>query len=147
MNQNDFEARLRRQPPRQVPPEWRAEILGAARQTARSDHASLKPFARDSFLSTVHDWLTALLWPNPRAWATLAAVWVGIIAIQFLLRDKPETVAQKAVPPSPQVVVVLEQQKRLLAELIGQPSPLDAEPPKPALPRPRSERHNELLMA
>jgi hypothetical protein len=90
--------------------------------------------------STLGHQLSTLLQPSPKAWAALAGVWVVILAINFSLRDKPKTAAQESAPPSPQVIAVLQQQKRLLTELIGQSSALEAGSQKPFLTRPRSER-------
>ena len=134
MKPDDFENRLEQQPLRQVPAEWRAEILGAARP-------------RRSAPGPQPSWLASFFWPHPKAWVALAAVWVLIFAMNILSRDKPNTVAQVIAPPSPQVVAVLQQQRRLLKELIGQTSALEAEPQERFLPRPRSERRNALQMA
>ena len=60
------------------------------------------------------------------------------------MRDTTPVVAEKSAPPSPEVIVELRQQQRMLAELIGAGQVGDAEPPK-YLPQPRSE-HVEILM-
>ena len=60
-----------------------------------------------------------MLWPHPKAWAGLAAVWILIFAVDFSVRDKSPVMAEKAAPPSPEVIVELKQQQRMLAELIG----------------------------
>jgi hypothetical protein len=70
-----------------------------------------------------------------------------ILSINFSLRDKPRTISQESAPPSPQAIAVLQQQERLLTELIGQSSALEAGSQKPFLPRPRSERHAEVRTA
>jgi hypothetical protein len=137
MKPEDFEQRLQRQPLRQVPAEWRGEILSAAK------HAS-RPAPRTSFLSTFNRQLSSLLWPHPKAWAGLAAVWILIFAVDFSMRDATRVVAEKAAPPSPEVIVELKQQQRMLAELIGASQAREAELPK-FLPLPRSERV-EILM-
>jgi hypothetical protein len=154
MNPDDFEKHLQRQPLRQTPSAWREEILaraGAAAEGNRRTRAVREfTFAATTFRalrSALSHQISTFLQPSPQAWAALAAVWVVILAINFSLRDKPKTVAQESAPPSPQVIAVLQQQKRLLTELIGQSSALDAGPQQPFLPRPRSERRNELLMA
>jgi hypothetical protein len=67
--------------------------------------------------------------------------------VNFTTRDESKTAAKKSPPPSPQVLMALQQQKRLLTELIGQLATPEAEPPLPFLPRPRSERRDEMLMA
>ena len=60
------------------------------------------------------------------------------------MRDKSPVMAEKAAPPSPEVIVELRQQQRMLAELIGLSQAREAETPK-FLPLPRSER-TEILM-
>ena len=60
------------------------------------------------------------------------------------MRDKSPTVAEKAAPPSPEVIVELKQQQRMLAELIGSSQAREVEPTR-FLPLPRSERV-EILM-
>jgi hypothetical protein len=137
-----FERRLSRQPLRQIPAEWRGEILSAAREAAVSRHPS--PVTRHSFLSTFNHQLSTILWPHPKAWAGLAAVWILIFAVDFSMRDTSPVVAEKAAPPSPEVIVELKQQQRMLAELIGSSQARDAELPR-FLPQPRSERV-EILM-
>lgn len=148
MNSNDFEKRLQRQPLRQVPVEWRAEILTAARQAAPLQEASRPaPGASRSLLSTLHYQLSTLLWPRPVAWAGLAAVWLMIAGLNVATREGTPRFAQRASPLSPQVLVAFQEQARLLAELIGPRETPVAERPKAVLPRPRSERQPSLLMA
>lgn len=133
---NEFEQKLSRQPLRHIPAEWRAEILSAAREVQPTRHPS--PVTRHSFLSTLNRQLSALLWPHPKAWAGLAAVWVFIFVLNFSTRDKAPVVAEKSTPPSPEIIAELRQQQRMLAELIGANQPRDAEPTR-FLPSPRSE--------
>jgi hypothetical protein len=85
----------------------------------------------------VRCFLSALLWPNPRAWAALAAMWLMILAVNFTTADKTETVAKKTAPPSPEMILVLREQQRELARLIGPFDEPAAEPPKTGNLRPR----------
>jgi hypothetical protein len=142
MNSDDFEKRLQHQPVRQVPPEWRAEILSAARQASLPPHAS-----HPSLLSTLSSQLSALLWPRPIAWAGLAAVWLVIVGLNATAPEASSRMVRRASPLSPQAFVALQEQARLLAELIGAREATVAERPRPVLPRPRSERQPRLLMA
>jgi hypothetical protein len=143
---DDFEQKLQRQPLRQVPAEWREEILVAAdvnRRQATScevgrGFTSTAP--RRSLLSTLNSQLSTLLWPHPTAWAGLAAVWIAIFAMNFSMRDQSPALAEKSSPPSPEVIVELRQQQRMLAELIGPRDTSDADRSKPFVPEPRSER-------
>jgi hypothetical protein len=137
MDMENFEQRLRRQPLRQIPGDWRREILASAERAPR-------PGPRASFLSTFNAQISAILWPHPKAWAGLAAVWILIFAVDFSMRDTTPVMTEKTAPPSPEIIVELKQQQRLLAELIGADQARDAEPPG-FLPLPRSERV-EILM-
>ena len=136
-----FERRLSRQPLRQIPGEWRAEILAASGRGSRvegREHVSFRP-------STLAARLSTIFWPHPKAWAGLAAVWVLIFCMEFSMRDTTLVVAEKAAPPSPEVIVELKQQQRMLAELIGARDTSDADRSKLFVPQPRSERV-EILM-
>jgi hypothetical protein len=150
MSTEDFEKRLQRQPLRQMPGEWREEILSAARQASPAHHASRITHhapPSPSLLSTIHHQLSTLLWPHPTAWAGLAAVWLVILGINLRTRDASTLVAKHASPVSPQVFMAFQEQERLLSELIGPRETPVAERPKPRLPRPRSEARKEMLVA
>ncbi len=143
MKPDDFEQRLQCQPLRQIPTEWREEILKAAESAVVTPHSP--PVTRASWLSVLNAQLSTILWPHPKAWAGLAAVWILIFAVDFSMRDKTPVVAGKSAPPSPDVVAELKQQQRLLAELFGVRDPGDAGRPKATAPQPRSERPFEIL--
>ena len=138
MKPDDFEQKLQCQSLRQLPAEWRSEILDAA----TSRHSSCA--TRHSFFPTFNLQLSTLFWPHPKAWAGLAAVWILIFAVDFSMRGTTPVMAEKAAPPSLEVIVELKQQQRMLAELIGSSQARDAEAPR-FLPLPRSER-TEILM-
>ena len=145
---DDFEQKLQRQPLRQIPGEWREEILVAADVNRRNRPVREFTFAATTFrrlLSTLNHQLSTLLWPHPKAWAGLAAVWILILAVDFSLRDKAQVMAEKSAPPSPEVIVELRQQQRLLAELIGSRDERDANRSKSFVPLPRSERAEFLV--
>jgi hypothetical protein len=133
----NFEQKLRRQSPRQIPGEWRAEILVAADMNRRK----IREF---TFAPTVASGLRQIFWPAPAAWAGLAAVWIFIFALNFSMRDKTPMVAEKVSPPSPEMVAELRQQKILFAQLIGSSDAREAEPPR-FFPRPRTERVEVLM--
>ena len=137
MNSDNFEQRLQHQSPRQIPTEWRNEILSAA-------HRPLAAPKRSEGGSSISHLLSSILWPHPRAWAGLAAVWIFIFALNFATRDEASLAkAKSAVPPSPEVLMVLKQQQQLRAELVGLLEPRDTDRAKTFLPRPRTERRNE----
>jgi hypothetical protein len=147
MNSNDFEKRLQRQPVRQVPAEWRADILSAARQAAPPQHAPrTAQHAAPSLLSTLRYQLSTLLWPHPAAWAGLAAVWLVILGLNHATPDALPRMAKGSLPAAPQLFMAFQAQEQLLAELLGPRETPVAEPPKPTVPRPRSERGRAFLM-
>jgi len=145
MNEHEpFEKRLQRQPLRTVPPAWREEILSAARKVEPSRRPSTA--TRQSFFSNLSQQILSLLWPDPRAWAGLAAVWVLICAVNFASRDATaSTAARRVAPPSPQMREMLREQEQLLAELVGE-TPV-ADRLKSVPPRPHSSYRNEFLNA
>lgn len=114
---NDFENELKKQPIRRVPEHWRAPILREADWRGRSP-------AQDQA------WWTMLLWPSPKAWATLAAAWVVILACSVATRESsaPEPKAQAT-----QIRMAMEEKRRLQAEVEEASLRLDQQP------KPRSE--------
>jgi hypothetical protein len=143
-----FEQRLRRQPVKQVPGEWRAEIMAAMAADANRRQEVSREFTfaatHRSWLSTINYKLSTFLWPHPKAWAGLAAVWVLILTLNFSMRDKPPVLAVKASPPSPEVLVELRQQQKMFAELMGPAESRVADRQRFLTPKPRSER-SEIL--
>ena len=143
MKPDHFEQKLQRQPLRQVPAEWRGEILAAA--TGRESKVESRG-QEGCWRSTLASRLSTLLWPHPRAWAGLAAIWILILAVNVSMRDPSPVRAEKSSPPSPEVIVELRQQQRMLAELTGPRDTSDADRSKSFMPQPRSERPFEVLM-
>ena len=142
MKPGNFEQKLSRQLPREIPNGWREEILSAA----NSAHHPLTAPKRSEGGSPISHLLSSIFWPHPRAWAGLAAVWLVIFAINFSTRDSSTTVAKKISPLTPEMRMVLKQQKMILAELIElRETPL-AEPRKLFPPKPRSELRNEFAL-
>src|SRR5437016_3639465 len=82
MKPDNFEKKLERLPLREIPRDWRNDILSAAR---RAIHAQPAPrstlHGSRSLLSTLNRQLSTLLWPAPRAWAGLAAIWLGLLIV------------------------------------------------------------------
>ena len=135
---SEFEKKLRRQPVKEIPGDWRAEILSAARAAQSAPHASL--VTQHGWLSTLNSQLSTFFWPHPKAWAGLAAVWVCIVALNFSTRDTSVRLAEKVSPPSAEVIVELRKQQKLYAELMGVNEPREADRPKDATARPRTQR-------
>jgi hypothetical protein len=130
MNPDDFEKQLERQPLRTAPGDWRAGILQAAQM-------SVPQLSTDN-AQTISCW-RQLFWPCPQAWAGLAAVWVVIFAIHFFDAEPAESIAKTATPSSPQEILVLKEQKQMMAALMETFDQPAGEPPKPYIPRPKSE--------
>ena len=150
MNPDDFEKHLQRHPLRQVPAEWRQDILSAARQAATARPVpcpTAHAHGQFSFLSTIGSQLSTLHWPHPVAWAGLAAAWVVILGLNLTTHDAALRVCKRTSPSSPQVFMAFQEQQRLLTELIGPREAPAAEKPKAAPPRPRSERLKDLMLA
>jgi hypothetical protein len=131
---DDFEQHLQRQPPRQIPRTWRTEILAAARP-ARA--------------SRWQEWLATFnLQPATLfRWSALAAVWVVIFALNHASRDASPVVMAKLPPPSPQMVLALREQRKLLSELEQPGEAPAADRQKPARPGPHSQRRTERVTA
>jgi hypothetical protein len=110
---DDFEEQLKSQPFRQVPEQWREEILAAGR-------AGCPKHAASSTEHFVRSWWRELLWPCPQAWAALAAVWIVLLVIHFETSEPAVTKMAKARPAtvSRQMLAVLQEQRRLYTELI-----------------------------
>jgi len=133
---DEFEQRLGSQQLREAPAGWRAEILSAARSALRPAPRAPSP----GFLPTLIHQLSTVLWPHPKAWAGLAAVWIVIMVLNFSTHDTATVVAvSKTSAPSPEIILQLRRQQRLLAQLIGPREVLDADRSKYWMPRPRSE--------
>ena len=139
MKPDDFEKNLERLPLRKIPTEWRADILSAARQATSTPHVFR------SLLSAINSQLSTLLWPHPKAWAGLAAIWLGLLVVNLGTASKTDAGAKRMSSP-PQIFMALKEQQQLLTELIGAQEAPAAEPAKPAAPRPRSERRKEFLI-
>jgi len=130
MNPDDFEKQLERQPLRTVPAEWRAGILQAAKMSVPQPSSTNRQTT---------SWWRELFWPCPQAWAGLAAAWVVILLIHFFSAEGTETTAETAAPASPQEIIVLKEQKQMMAALMETFDQPAGEPPKPYVPRPKSE--------
>src|ERR1051325_9602550 len=89
MNDHDFEKRLSEQTFRPLPAEWRREILAQARIAGQPS-----PIAEPAIT-----WWRALLWPSPRAWAGLAAVWIILLVLNR--ESEPDTIRSARNVPSP----------------------------------------------
>lgn len=137
MNPEDFEKKLSQRPVRPLPPEWRAEILSAARAAAPQP----APPTTSNIFATIARQLSGLLQLRPQALAGLAAVWILIFALRFSTQEG-STIAANCASVSPEVIAGVREQKLFFAELVGLREKRETEPPKSFSPGPRSElRH------
>jgi len=136
MNGNDqFEQRLRSQPLKTVPSAWRAGILSAAHDVIASRQVS-----RVSLCSLIwHE----LIWPCRRIWVGLAPVWLALLVFNVAHSDRGRIVTAKSTMPPGEMRLALQEQQRILAEIIGPTPPAaPAEPPRRPNHQPRSERRS-----
>jgi len=134
MNGNDqFEQHLRGRPLKTVPSAWRAEILSAA-------HDAMP--AHDS--STANCLLLLwreLIWPCRRIWVGLAPVWLALLVFNVTHSDRNQIITAKSTMPPGEMRLALQEQQRILAEIIGPTPPASpAEAPRRPNHQPRSER-------
>ena len=139
MMNDEFENHLRRQPPRELPPHWRAQILTGTERTAMcpAPHAS-----------RLRVWLSTINYQPSTAlrWSPLAAAWLVILALNHAARDPAPLVSAKSTPPSPQLVLALREQRRLFAELTDTASiATPADRPRPRAGQPHSQRRDDEL--
>jgi hypothetical protein len=143
MTSDDFEQRLQRQPLREVPGEWRSDILSNA-------HQALYEKSQASFWSRAWQHIlkpntkaAILLWPSSKAWASLAVVWVLLLIVNFSTNEKSRFVSPGSLKPTKETFMAWREQERLVIEILEPHETPVADKPKPVVPRPRSERQNE----
>jgi hypothetical protein len=87
-----------------------------------------------------------LIWPCRRAWAGIAALWVVMWGINRGLSDTQNAALNVSSVSAPALFEALEEQRRMLTELIPPANSQPAEPPR-RNPRPRSDRQPADLKA
>ena len=157
MNPDDFEQYLARQPLRQVPTEWREEILVAARveilQTAKENVSARKVSHRLVFedigiellpKSGWRDWF----WPSPVTCATFASVWlaicVGLVIVitHLTASETPVVAASKTASPAPQILLMAVVEKHQLIENLMDIVPERVGPHSTTTAGPHSQRRS-----
>lgn len=129
---NDFEQKLRAEQPRQIPQTWREDILRQARaaaeaqaQPAQTDwvRAVLTALRNQGTQAGSTSFIHNLLWPHPKAWATLAVVWMAIGCLHWASQEPaaPTLASHRSQPTSrsPVELICLAEQLRLQRELLG----------------------------
>jgi len=113
---DDFEQFLKSQPLRAAPPEWRAEILAAAKKTTKS--------------SSSKSWLHVWLWPSPYAWGALAAIWVAILILNSAAQPGRSLTPQNGPAPTvDEMVALLNEHRRELDEFMPKAQVVMTTPP------------------
>jgi len=105
MTNDDFENQLRRVPMREIPADWRGQILSAAKQPVRMD----APVAK----SARQTWWRDLLWPSPLAWAALVLIWFGILLSNVTGASQSSKGRQIASISAEDVILTLARQRSL----------------------------------
>ena len=133
---NEFEKKLQQQQVKAIPGEWRDDILR---------HANASVPAKGSFFVALNEQVTALLWPHPKVWTGLAAVWVLIFAVNLATNSDSSSPVRQT-PELSANWKTLQDQERMVTQLIEPKKPTPpAEPPKRVAPRPRSESRTRLI--
>jgi hypothetical protein len=84
-----------------------------------------------------------LIWPARRIWAGLVTVWVALAIFNFAQAGGREIMVAKSSVPAAEVRLAFQEQRRLLAEILGPPpAPVPAEP-RHRRPQPRSQRQTD----
>jgi len=81
-----------------------------------------------------------LIWPCHRTWAGLAAVWLAILVFNHSQAQRSHAAIAKSTTPPGEMRVALQEQRRVLEEIIGPPlRTVIAEPPRRPNNQPRSQ--------
>lgn len=113
----DFENQLRRQPMRQVPAPWRAQILAVTQPAPAAWRRWFQPW--------------------PQAWATLGAAWLLIFALH--LATPNDAAPADNYPVMAESTILLQERTMIMAQLLNAAEADEPPPALPAEPKPRSE--------
>ncbi len=140
MSLEKFEKQLASRRVRELPFEWREEILARARREGLR--------ARLQHVQQGATWvrsIRAALWPHPVAWAVLVCLWIVPLAINCS-QTEPSIAGRSAIPPSAlELRLAREQRQMFLEELGGMAidSGRSADRKQPALDGFRSDRESD----
>jgi hypothetical protein len=138
---SEFENKLKRQPLRQIPRDWREDILRTAQENASAAVKRREPVLIRAILIAWRE----LIQPFRYTWSGMAALWVvfWMVNARLEISDSPtrSTIGASAASQS---IRLFEEQRQALAELTGRSDPAPAEPPRESRSKPRSERMVEI---
>jgi hypothetical protein len=140
MKTDDFEKRLQRQVPRQIPAAWREKILTNAQSTSTSPNA---PSTTHHGLRSLIHQFTTLLRPQRVAWCGIVAAWLLIFSLNHSVKSEPTLAAASQPRPSAEALQALKQQRLLFAELSDKKVLSELERTKASPSGPRSQRREE----
>lgn len=138
MSTDDFEKKLRRQPLKRIPGDWRELILQTAHD--RTSCVAAKR-SKSVLIRAVQIAWRELIQPCRHAWSGMAALWLifGLINAHTEVTETPRQMASSS-RSGFEGIQVFEEQRRVLVELTGPNDLSPAEPSRPAHAKPRSER-------
>ena len=120
----------------------RRSVVGELQNEATKEQRSHLPVV-SLFLKCSHKLWRELIWPCRRTWAGLAAAWLVIAVFNLSHSNERQIVAAKATAPPGEMRLALQEQHRVLAEIIGPSLSLSpAEPPRRPNHQPRSEHRS-----
>jgi hypothetical protein len=111
-------------------------------QWAREFQTAVEPDSsrRSAFLTSFGGWCRDLIWPCRRAWTGFAAVWLAILALNYSSREKPQSLPLTSSRPSLETVQAYLEHEGFLPASNTTDERRRANPAKPPLPSPRSDR-------
>ena len=117
----------------------RRKILTRLTTPASAEAWTTAPSPRGQILVALKKTWMELLWPSRRAWAGMAVLWLIVMAANLEMKTTVGGPPGTRPAPVRELAQGLQEQRRLLSELLQTPKSALAEPPRHN-PRPRSER-------
>jgi hypothetical protein len=85
-----------------------------------------------------------LIWPCRRIWLGMAAAWVVILTLNIASGEATPMATNLASRPTPEVLALLQEQRRMMVQLL-EPLP-SMEASRPKVPGPRSEQRETVAI-